>query len=137
MGEFADDLRAGICEAARQMTEARAAGDDYGAEVYRERLPYLRQVALRHSIQPPACPGPAACSEAPGASDVPGCWLGAASVAWLPGWRAVRERDAARAPGVFHPRTGCADWRRALTAISPGDSRGSSDRQPEGTNLSK
>ena len=57
MGEFADDLRAGICEAARQMAEARAAGEDYGAEGYRERLPYLRQVALRHSIQPPACPG--------------------------------------------------------------------------------
>jgi hypothetical protein len=66
MGEFADELRAAICEAARRMTEAGAAGDDYGAEVYRERLHYLRQVALRHSIQPPACPEQGACSEAPG-----------------------------------------------------------------------
>lgn len=65
MGEFAEELRAGICEAARNMAEARAAGDDYDAEVYRERLHFLRQVALRHSIQPPACPEPAA-SEAPG-----------------------------------------------------------------------
>jgi hypothetical protein len=66
MGEFAEELRAGICEAARQMAAAREADDGYGAEVYRERLHYLRQVALRHSIQPPACPEPAACSEAPG-----------------------------------------------------------------------
>ena len=58
MGEFAEELRAGICEAARNMAEARAAGDDYGAEVYRERLHFLRRVALRHGIQPPACLGP-------------------------------------------------------------------------------
>ena len=40
--------------------------DDYGTEVYRERLHYLRQVVLRHRIQPPACPEPAACSVASG-----------------------------------------------------------------------
>jgi hypothetical protein len=31
MGEFAAELRTGICEAARNMAEARAAGADYGA----------------------------------------------------------------------------------------------------------
>ncbi len=31
MGRFADELRAGIDEAARKMAEARLAGDDYGA----------------------------------------------------------------------------------------------------------
>lgn len=53
MGEFADELRASIEEAARNITEALAAGDDYGAEVYRERLYALKRVAQRHGIQPP------------------------------------------------------------------------------------
>jgi hypothetical protein len=35
-GVFADELRAGIAEAGRNMTEARLAGDDYGAEADRE-----------------------------------------------------------------------------------------------------
>lgn len=63
MGEFADELRAGIDEAARNMAEARVAGDDYGAEVYRERLRYLRRVALRHGVEAPPCPEPTARSE--------------------------------------------------------------------------
>lgn len=58
MGEFADELRAGIDQAARSMTEARRAGDDYGAEVYHERLCYLKRVALRHGVEVPACSGP-------------------------------------------------------------------------------
>lgn len=59
MGEFADELRAGIDQAARNMTEAQTAGDDYGAEVYRERLRYLKRVALRHGVEAPPCPEPA------------------------------------------------------------------------------
>ncbi len=34
MGVFADELRAGIDEAARKLIEARLAGDDYGAAAY-------------------------------------------------------------------------------------------------------
>ena len=45
MGRFADELRAGIDEAVRKMAEAQRAGDDYGAEAYRERLSFLRRVA--------------------------------------------------------------------------------------------
>ena len=45
MGAFADELRAGMGEAARKMTGARLAGDDYGAEAYRERLRCLRRIA--------------------------------------------------------------------------------------------
>jgi hypothetical protein len=55
MGVFADELRAGMAEAARKMTEARLAGDDYGAEAYRERLRYLQRVAARHGVE--ATPG--------------------------------------------------------------------------------
>ncbi len=65
MGEFADELRAGIDQAARNMTEARRAGDDYGAEVYRERLHYLKRVALRHGVEAPHYPEPAAPGEGP------------------------------------------------------------------------
>jgi len=60
MGVFADELRAGIDEAARKMTEARLAGDDYGTEAYRERLGFLRRVAHRHGLGPWPCPEPAA-----------------------------------------------------------------------------
>jgi hypothetical protein len=60
MGQFADEVRAGIDEAARKMTEARAGGDDYGAEAYRERLGFLRRVAHRHGLGPWPCPEPAA-----------------------------------------------------------------------------
>lgn len=49
---FADELRAGINEAARKMAEARLAGDDYGAEAYRERLFHLRRVAQCHGVFP-------------------------------------------------------------------------------------
>ncbi len=59
MGVFADELRAGIDEAARKMTEARLAGDDYGTEAYRERLAFLRRVAHRHGLGPWPCPEPA------------------------------------------------------------------------------
>jgi hypothetical protein len=38
MAGLADELRAGIDEAARKMAEARLAGDDYGAGAWRERL---------------------------------------------------------------------------------------------------
>jgi hypothetical protein len=62
MGLLAEELRAGIDEAARKMTEARLAGDDYGAETYRERLEFLRRVARRHGLGP--CPEPAAGGEA-------------------------------------------------------------------------
>lgn len=55
MRVFADELRAGIGEAARKMAEARLAGDDYGAEAYRERLSQLRRVARCHGVFP--CPG--------------------------------------------------------------------------------
>jgi hypothetical protein len=64
MGEFADELRAGIEQAARNITRALAAGDDYGAEAYRERHYALKRVAQRHGIQPPACPQPADRSDA-------------------------------------------------------------------------
>jgi hypothetical protein len=60
MGIFADELHAGIDEAAREMTEARRAGDDYGAEAYRERLGFLRRVARRHGLGPWSCPEAAA-----------------------------------------------------------------------------
>ena len=52
MGVFADELRAGIDETARKLTEARLAGDDYGAEAYRERPGFLRRVAHRHGLGP-------------------------------------------------------------------------------------
>ena len=64
MGQFAEELRAGIDEAARKMTEARLAGDHYGAETYRERLEFLRRVARRHGLGPRPCPKPAAGGEA-------------------------------------------------------------------------
>ncbi len=64
MGLLAEELRAGIDEAARKMTEARLAGDDYGAETYRERLGFLRRVAGRHGLGPWPCPEPAAGGEA-------------------------------------------------------------------------
>ena len=50
MGRFADELRSGIDEAVRKMAEAQRAGDDYGAEAYRERLSFLRRVARRHGV---------------------------------------------------------------------------------------
>jgi hypothetical protein len=63
MGLFADELRAGISEAARKMTEARLAGDHFSAEAYRERLRYLRRVAARHGVG--ASPEPADPGEGP------------------------------------------------------------------------
>jgi hypothetical protein len=63
MGGFADELRAGIDQAARNMTEARSAGDDYGAEVYHERLHYLKRVALHHGVEAAPCREPAAPGE--------------------------------------------------------------------------
>jgi hypothetical protein len=51
MGEFADELQAGIEEAARNIVGALAAGDDYGVEVYWERLCALKRAARRHGIQ--------------------------------------------------------------------------------------
>ncbi len=60
MGPFADELHAGIDEAARKMTEARLAGDNYGAQAYRERLGFLRRVANRHGLGPWPGPEPAA-----------------------------------------------------------------------------
>ena len=48
---FADELQAGIDEAARKAAEARLDGDDYCAEAYRERLSYLRHVARRHGVE--------------------------------------------------------------------------------------
>jgi hypothetical protein len=58
MGAFADELRAGIDEAVRKMAEARLAGDNYGAEAYRERLSFLRRVAARHGLGPWPSPDP-------------------------------------------------------------------------------
>ena len=52
MGVFAEELRVGIDEAARKMTEARLAGQDHGAEAWRERLGFLRRVAKRHGLGP-------------------------------------------------------------------------------------
>jgi hypothetical protein len=66
MRVFADELRAGIDEAARQLDEPRLAGDDYGTEAYRERLSYLRRLARRHGVEFPLCPGAAARGEAGG-----------------------------------------------------------------------
>jgi hypothetical protein len=60
MGVFADELRAGIDEAADKMEAARRDGDRYGAEAYRERLGFLRRVARRHGLGPWPCPEPAA-----------------------------------------------------------------------------
>ncbi len=51
MGVFADELRAGIGEAARKMIGARLAGDHFTAETYLERLRYLQRVAVRHGIE--------------------------------------------------------------------------------------
>jgi hypothetical protein len=56
MGVFADELQASIGEAARKMTEARLAGDDFSAEAYRERLRYLRCIATRHGVEASAEP---------------------------------------------------------------------------------
>jgi hypothetical protein len=56
MAGFADELRAGIDQAAREMAGARLAGDDYGAGAWHERLSYLRRVARRHGIEFPAAP---------------------------------------------------------------------------------
>jgi hypothetical protein len=61
---FADELRAGIGEAARKVAEARLAGDDYGAEAYRERLSDLRRVARCHGV----FSGPGAAGEPGGGS---------------------------------------------------------------------
>jgi hypothetical protein len=62
MGAFADELRGGIAEAARKMTEARLTGDYYRAEAYRERLLYLRGIAARHGVE--EAPGLASPEEA-------------------------------------------------------------------------
>jgi hypothetical protein len=51
MGVFAEELRAGIAEAARKMTESLMAGDDYGVEVYCERILHLTHVAQRHGVR--------------------------------------------------------------------------------------
>ena len=59
MAGLADELQAGIDEAARKMAEARLAGDDYGAGAWRERLSYLRRVARRHGVELRPAPGPA------------------------------------------------------------------------------
>ncbi|MGA2827320.1 MAG: hypothetical protein ABSF03_14525 [Streptosporangiaceae bacterium] len=64
MGAFTDELRAGIDQAARQMTQAQLAGDDYGADAYGARLSYLRRVARRHGVEFPLRPGPPARDEA-------------------------------------------------------------------------
>ena len=48
---IADELQAGIDEAARKAAEARLDGDDYCAEAYRERLSYLRHVARGHGVE--------------------------------------------------------------------------------------
>ncbi len=69
MGVFADELRTAIDEAARKMAEARLAGDNYGAEAYRERLSFLRRVAGRHGLGPWPSPDPA---PGPPAATVPG-----------------------------------------------------------------
>lgn len=50
MREFASVLRAAAGEAAGKLAEALLAGDDYGAEAYRERLQYLTRVAQRHAV---------------------------------------------------------------------------------------
>ena len=60
MGVFADELRAGIDEAAGKMEAARRDGDRYGAEAYRERLVFLRRIARRHGLGPWPCLEPAA-----------------------------------------------------------------------------
>jgi hypothetical protein len=60
MGLFADELRAGMGEAARKLAEARLAGDHFSAEAYRERLRYLRCIATCHGVEAsaePADPG--------------------------------------------------------------------------------
>lgn len=64
MRQFAGELRAGLDEAARTMAEARLAGEDYGAEAWRERLGFLRRVAGHYGLMPWPCPGPAARGEA-------------------------------------------------------------------------
>jgi len=51
MAGFAEELRAGIDEAARKMAEARLAGDDQGAGAWRERLSYLRRAARLHGVE--------------------------------------------------------------------------------------
>jgi hypothetical protein len=59
MAGLADELQAGIDEAARKMAEARLAGDHYGAETWRERLVYLRRVARRYGVDLRPGPGSA------------------------------------------------------------------------------
>lgn len=71
MGQFADELHAGIDEAIRKMTEARLAGDDCGAEAYCERLGFLCRVANRHGLGPWPCPKPAAGPAWPRYQDAP------------------------------------------------------------------
>jgi hypothetical protein len=56
MGVFAEELRAGVGEAARKMAEARLAGDHFSAEAYRERLRHLRCIATRHGVAASAEP---------------------------------------------------------------------------------
>ena len=64
MGLFADELRAGIGEAARKMTEARMVGDHFSAGAYCERLRYLRCIATRHGVEASAEPaGPGGAGE--------------------------------------------------------------------------
>ncbi len=48
---FADELQAGIDEAACKAAEARLDSDDYCAEAYRERLSYLRYVARGRGVE--------------------------------------------------------------------------------------
>jgi hypothetical protein len=58
MRTFTQELQTGIDEAARKVAEARLAGDDHGAEAYRERLAFLRRVARRHGVELPPHPAP-------------------------------------------------------------------------------
>jgi hypothetical protein len=59
MASLADELRAGLDEAARKMAEAQLETDDYGAGAWRERLSFLRRVARCHDVELPPGPGPA------------------------------------------------------------------------------
>ena len=64
MAGFANGLREGIDEAAREMAEAQLVGDNYGAGAWRERLSYLRRVARRYGVElaPGRGPGGEACA---------------------------------------------------------------------------
>jgi hypothetical protein len=92
MGASADEVRDAMGEAARKLAGALLAGDDHGAEAYRERLRFLRSVAARHALPPAAGTARTAARQPLTVCRAPLC-------------RAARGCDARQLPEVHAVRT--------------------------------